>query len=393
MKAKRLAILGRQPELALAELESLLGPGKIRTLGSHAALLDDEVPFTRLGGTIKLADILEQDVKSKGSILQDISKLALPHILATQQQRDISKLQFGISVYGKRCNPRDINRIGLDIKRRIRSKNMSVRLIPNQHQDLNAAQVIHNKLLGARGFELVVFYANDRVTLARTTNVQNINAYTFRDRNKPVRDPLVGMLPPKLAQILINLGSPNLSNSLLDPFCGTGTVLIEAMAMGFEHVYGTDIAPAMVEAAQQNTEWFAKSSAHPAGAPQINLELADACSYEWKPPIEAVAAETYLGPPLRFMPSAAELDLIISDIDDIHRRFLQNIAPQLAQGSRLALAVPAWRQHNRFIDLPVLDDLEKLGYNPTRFEHVKEGLIYHRPEQLVARRVTVLQRK
>jgi hypothetical protein len=57
---KSLAILGRQPKLGLAELESLYGAKHLRPLNG-GALLDlptQEISFKRLGGTVKLAQVL-----------------------------------------------------------------------------------------------------------------------------------------------------------------------------------------------------------------------------------------------------------------------------------------------------------------------------------------------
>ena len=65
--------------------------------------------------------------------------------------------------------------------------------------------------------------------------------------DKPYRDMRRGMLPPKLARSLVNLaiGAKSPSDmTILDPFCGTGTVLMEAMLLG-THVVGTDLAPAV----------------------------------------------------------------------------------------------------------------------------------------------------
>ena len=203
-----------------------------------------------------------------------------------------------------------------------------------------------------------------------------------------MRDPLVGMLPPKLAQTLINLSGANPNQTILDPFCGTGTVLMEAFAMGINS-YGSDISPEMIEATRLNMDWFAKNQQQPS----YNVKLADATSHQWETNIDAVAGETFLGPALRKIPEKHALKTIIHDVDDIHRRFLLNLAPQLTSGVRVCLAVPSWHDSGVFIDLPCLDDLEKLGYNPSSFVFTHNKLVYHRPQQVVGRRILNLVRK
>jgi hypothetical protein len=59
-KAKSLVILGRQPKLGMAELESLYGANHLKELNG-AALLDiptQEINFKRLGGALKIAQVL-----------------------------------------------------------------------------------------------------------------------------------------------------------------------------------------------------------------------------------------------------------------------------------------------------------------------------------------------
>src|SRR6202012_2915276 len=136
-------------------------------------------------------------------------------------------------------------------------------LIPNQSAALNSAQVLHNHLTGPTGFELVLIRQGNQTIFAQTTDEQDIESYTIRDRGRPRRDARVGMLPPKLAQIIINLAGRHLpldttidytlpynqhpvQTRLLDPFGGTGVLLQEAMLLGYA-VQGTDIEQRMID--------------------------------------------------------------------------------------------------------------------------------------------------
>ena len=79
-----------------------------------------------------------------------------------------------------------------------------MRIVPNKALDLSSAQVLHNKLTHRGSWELLLVRGGDKTYLAQTLFVQNIEAYAARDQARPKRDARVGMLPPKLAQILIN---------------------------------------------------------------------------------------------------------------------------------------------------------------------------------------------
>jgi tRNA G10 N-methylase Trm11 len=120
---------------------------------------------------------------------------------------------------------------------------------------LNSAQVLHNKLTTKGAWELLVIKDGKNTILAQTIFVQDIEAYAARDQARPARDARVGMLPPKLAQIMINLANPPKDAAILDPFCGTGVVLQEAMLMGFSTV-GTDLEARMVEYTKKNLDWL-----------------------------------------------------------------------------------------------------------------------------------------
>ena len=126
----------------------------------------------------------------------------------------------------------------------------------------------------------------------------------------------------------------------------------------------------------------------------LGLEQGDAQTMSWQQPIDHVVCETYLGQPLTTLPSPEKLDKIRTGCNELMTAFLKNLAPQLESGTRCCIAIPAWRQKNDFLHLPVVDQLEKLGYNRGSFEHASDqDLIYHRNDQIVARELLVLTRK
>ena len=123
-----------------------------------------------------------------------------------------------------------------------------MRVVPNRAATLSSATSFHNHLTSETKIELLKVGGR----YYRVIQVQNINAYARRDQERPARDAKVGMLPPKLAQILINLaGELRSGATVLDPFCGTGVVLQEALLMGYR-AYGTDVSERMVEYSQRN---------------------------------------------------------------------------------------------------------------------------------------------
>ncbi len=389
-----ISILGRQPAISLAELESLYGADIIRPIGDYAALLDCEptdISPTRLGGVIKHAKLLAE---IKSTNWRDIEKHLSDTVPEHIQYVPEGKFKLGISVYGLDVTPDIINRTNLKLKKLIKATGRSVRVVPNKALELNAAQVLHNQLTRSTGWELLLIRDGSQTLLAQTLYVQDINAYAARDQVRPKRDAFVGMLPPKLAQIIVNLAVGNKHSSeltILDPFCGTGVLLQEAILMGYS-VIGSDISPKMVEFSNENLEWLKKS--HGLSAMSYQLSVADAISATLPDNFDTVATETYLGQPMVTLPDREKFERIVREVDQLHTSFLKNLHGQLKSGTRICLAVPAWRQPNgEFRHLPTLDHLEKLGYTRTSFVHASnDELLYNREDQLVARELVVLTR-
>jgi len=406
------AILGRQPALGIAELESLYGPEHIMPFGENTALLDidcSDIDFDRLGGSIRIAKILSPLPRISW---YEIEKYLIEKTPELAKYID-GKLSFGISVFGLRVNGHQLAKTALQVKKAIKASGVSVRMVPQKETELGSATVLYNKLTAKNGWELLVVSDGITAYLAQTTRIQDIDAYSARDQARPHRDAKVGMLPPKLAQIIINLAVGNnevegrkskaesadhTRTLILDPFCGTGVVLQEAMLMDFD-IYGTDLEPRMVQYTIDNLAWL--DSKYPHKGDYRRIEIGDATKHKWNfsalSNLEPstfnlrIAGETYLGQPLSALPSNEHLSKIIYETNLLHHKFLQNIAKQIPSGTRLCLAVPAWRGKHEFLHLPVLDHLTDMGYTVLRFEHTQQrDLIYHRENQVVGRELLVL---
>ncbi len=386
---KSLAILGRQPAIALAELESLYGSEIISIAGINGALINissDDIDFERLGGVMKLSSVLTTLPSNNWQDVEEVLLKLLPDLAGSL---DEGKLTLGISSYGFNVNPKRINATALTIKKQLRVSGRSIRIVPNKSSELSSAQVLHNKLFGTHNWEILVMRDRNQTIIAKTSHVQDIDAYAARDQARPKRDARVGMLPPKLAQTLINLCNPIPDSTILDPFCGTGVVLQEAALMNLQP-YGTDLEPRMIEYSQKNMDWL-KETHRVSRTP--HLEVADATDHTWTHPFNYIACETYLGRPFTAEPDIATLRKVMADVDTIHQKFLKNVAKQTKKGFRMCIAVPAWKFGRHFKHLNMLDSLESLGYTRMSFAHADvSDLIYHREGQIVGRELIALER-
>lgn len=419
-----ICILGRQPLIGCAELEAVYGAEKVKLITDNVAMVGGTIKHPEyLGGTIKVATQLATVPSTNWRKVADTSAKLLPGLVANME----GKIKLGVSSYGLPVTPRDLTAIGLRLKTELKKHDRSSRVIPNKDPALSSAHVLHNHLTGDRGVEFVFVRDGDQTIIARTTHEQDIEAYAKRDHGRPMRDAYVGMLPPKLAQTMINLASAatgaaevsetsafpagakqDINNHmalsgvdetsddsaasqkrLLDPFCGTGVVLQEAALMGMS-VYGTDVSEKMIRYTRDNLVWL--EDTHDV-KPDKYFHEADATDTTWQQPIDLVVCEGFLGRPISHMPLRETLDQIMHESNAIMKDFLKNIAPQLKSGTPLCVAVPAWHVNGQVIHLAMLDKIEAYGYERVSFTHAtNDNLLYYREDQIVARELLVLKR-
>ena len=422
-----IAILGRQPALGIAEIERVYGSKSINVLSNQSVQINDnKFDVQRFGGVPKAGKLIFELEKNDW---RNVSQKIIQYYSHKWSSFE-GKITLGISVYGFNVDAREVQKVGIIIKQQLKKSGVSLRLIPNPNPALNSAISHHNKLgLAPNKIELIIIRCNDdKVIIAESTGSQNITAYARRDQMRPRRDAFVGMLPPKLAQIMINLAcgqvvdsswyipktlslvegvdgkksqisnteSPShlppttyhLPPTILDPFCGTGVILQEAALIGYS-VYGTDLSDKMVRYSRDNLNWLADSHHI-----QFNwyLQVGDAMKTKWPQPIDAVVCEAYLGQPFNAPPSPPKLDEVVKNCNNIITEFLLNLSNQIKSGTPICIAIPAWRDNNgNFTHLPLISTIARLGYKPHEFTNISQNdLLYFRENQIVARELLVL---
>ncbi|MDO4773760.1 MAG: methyltransferase domain-containing protein [Candidatus Saccharibacteria bacterium] len=423
-----IALLGRQPELSIAELQAVFGRNAVKRRATQVAMVNtDHINITALGGTVKCGVVLHElpaGRNDKGSLIATATWLQQQYVsrLVTTD----GKITLGISAYGLSVTARDVQKTGLLLKSTIKRSGVSVRLIPNSEPALSTATSHNNKLgLSPKKRELFIVAAdNGKIIIAESRGTQNITAYARRDRERPRRDAFVGMLPPKLAQMMVNMAVGALagaattspltasrrasadaraadcsgscitaparrptSRTILDPFCGTGTVLQEALLKDYS-VYGSDISPKMIDYTTENLAWL--QATHRGCGHVMTIRQGDATTHQWPEAssLDAVVCETYLGQPFSAPPRPEKLKEVVGNCNHIISGFLRNIHNQLRPGTPLCIAVPSWQAADgHFTRLPLTRQLAELGYTQLNTTPLR----YHRPGQVVARDILLLR--
>lgn len=192
--------------------------------------------FPTLGGVIKVIQIWNNVDNQASTIAKQLSN-----------EKEEGKITFGLNVYGKSQNA---FKKALDIKKQLRSLGRSARCVNKDASNLSTATTYHEWLI-RKWAEINILFSGDKILVGKTIAIQDIDAYTKRDTSKS-RNMQVGMLPPKLAQMMINLSGATYDQTIYDPFVGLGTILIEAANSGYATLQWSDISPEMVEKSEKN---------------------------------------------------------------------------------------------------------------------------------------------
>jgi tRNA G10 N-methylase Trm11 len=408
--------LGRIPALSLAEIQAILEKIKATYTATFIdqkfLILDikNEIDFKELlpqmGGTIKIAEVLEEHRK-----YGDIFKNVVPVIEKSEKKRSGRK-NIGYSIY---FTPKEDRNKVLEISKEIKtnfirikkdlSKKSSIRIIfPDKNLELKSISVIKNKIL-ENGLEFNFIFLNKKIILSKTIATQDIESYSSRDYGRPKREPRIGMIPPKLSQIMINLAQIKESQVVLDPFCGIGTILQEALLNDYK-VIGSDANAKQVLNSKENLKWLSRK--YIIKYPDYRIFQSDigSISRKIKPnSIDAIVTESILGPVYKKIPRKIEIRQNYNRFEKTYSRFFQIAKTVLRKRSKIVVTIPAYKiKADHYIFAPFIDKLEKIGYSivcPLDKKFIikdikvtdRNSITYDRPDQIVAREVFVFENK
>ncbi len=237
--------LGRQYKLSIAEIGSVFGWENIRDFDRDIAIVETEKILDTntlhlLGGTIRIISLQIPKAGFKEYIESHIKKI----------QSD--KINIALSAYGDEIDRKNLSS---NIKNTMKKHGKNIRYVGENHKNINAGSYKKNRL-GKYQTEYNLVNIGEKTYFGITLACQDVDAYARRDITK-IRDMEIGMMPPKLVQILLNIAShQDTTKTIYDPFCGLGTTLIEAIDAGFHAVYGSDLNPEMVANSKNSVSNF-----------------------------------------------------------------------------------------------------------------------------------------
>lgn len=377
-------VFGSHPALSLAEAQAIFPRAEFRLSGSAAitqADLDPTKSVDRLGGTVKAGRIL-LDLNPTQDVIEGIVELIKTHPRAR-------KILFSLTVFGK--NNKLSSKLPIELKRKLQVEGLSARWFADPDGQVTPAAVKKAGLID-EGYDICLFADEKLISIGFTEAVQDPDAWTLRDMGRPFRDAENGMLPPKLARVLVNLAGEDTNRHLLDPFCGSGTIPMEAALLGYKQITGSDNDPQQVKDTEGNMRWLADRGLIEYEALKDMRFVVSAAAYAHtrvSAPIGAIVTEGYLGTPLKGTESQATLDKEARAIEHIWNEALPTFAKLQPTGGTVVGIWPELTSSYAHAQVDASDAAKQAGY-----EFIgPENLLYSRPEQYVRRKIIVLQKQ
>ena len=232
------------------------------------------------------------------------------------------------------------------------------------------------------------------------TYKQNIKAYTKREFQKPVVDAKSGLLPVKLAKMMVNLSfTKDRVKLLYDPFCGGGTISNEANLMGIKTI-GSDIDKRTIQSAQKNAAWLSGQYHIPETEHQffvmdvreLNINLLK------QKKIDAIVTEPFLGKPLTAPLKLNNADKQNMDsVNAIITESLLQFSSILETGKRAIIIIPCFRTSRGLQKLEISKTFNKYSFKKVDllkdlYIDKAQELLYFRPRAFVLREIFILEK-
>ena len=216
------------------------------------------------------------------------------------------------------------------------------------------------------GLDVVVHCGYGKKLYGYTEYISDVSGFERRDFARSYQDPTT-TVGPRIARVLVNLCSLQSGSTLLDPFCGLGTILQESMMCGYNSV-GVDISQANVRKCFSNLEWFRSEFRI---SPKLWYRVIRADSTELVaddiPPVHGIATEPLLVPKFETNPTSMKAEEILRDVRMKYQELIRAFARLIRSNQKAVVVAPE-----------IVDDRGKL--HTIRVEELMESdLSLYRP--------------
>jgi tRNA G10 N-methylase Trm11 len=332
-----------------------------------------------LGGTIKIGEVktrfptetikeafLKKNKQAKSEIIESLALSSIVDGIAKSEE----KVLFGVSVY---CTESTLRSSSMGIQRFVgsalkdqladlgkKSKFMGFSNERKQAQ-LSHIEVLKKNLVENKA-EVLFCIGRNETFVAYTVAVHNPFEFQKRDIYKPNQRKIFGM-PPRIARIMVNLSACAPGLVLLDPFCGVGTILQEAL-LERAMVVGMDVNPWCIKATSENLEWLVREyGLEGSDFRVLQGDVSKLVEKIGQEAVDCIVCEPDLGPALRQVPTGPYAEKIIEKLEPLYFGFLEQAYRALKPSGRLVLVTPYIKTRSgQSVTMSIGEKIEQLGF-------------------------------
>jgi tRNA G10 N-methylase Trm11 len=231
-------------------------------------------------------------------------------------------------------------------------------------------EIYAKDILSRNMTDFVVLRVGGQYQIGVTAYIPNAVEFRARSNERPVVSSQIS-ISSRLAKVLLNLGGLSKGEVMLDPFCGSGTILSEAIVAGVNCI-GIDKNPVRIENTKRNLQWITSESKDAIGS--YFLMVGDATKLEslldGRTPVDAVVTEPILLPRINYTPRLEKARRMVRNASRLYSESLYSIAVVVRSGGRIVIVAPSLRTSEKRDVSVNLQDLEEVGlraFRPPKF--------------------------
>ncbi len=319
---------------------------------NHSSKIERELSMT--GSLVKMGEVLFEEELEK---VENWKKLIYDNLLILLKDSSIDK-RYSIKV------SLDINtgstkkriHVGSQIRSTIHQLKhdyyLNIKLLPKRKPKSKVSMELspyeyYKENMPNRGVELVCFIVKSKLIVGYTKWVTNPFDDIERDKKRPKRFFTHGT-SLKMARTLVYLAKVHQFGTLLDPFCGTGTILLSALDQRINAI-GIDSDYKCIQASEENLEIAYPPEKQKKLVWQLYKQDSRFLSALNLPLIDAIVTEPYLGPFVKELPAIDEGNKIMKELELLYTEVLGQCIKHLKNKGRIIIIFPLYRYSSEII--------------------------------------------
>jgi len=385
---KYLVDLGSDLELSLAELITVYPNLEIEVVGKNYVIAEAEnwdykEAIHRLAGTRRIGELIFE-----GKNFEEFS---------LSEKIDFNKVpnKINYSINNFNLNNENVKKFRKKVLKEIKNQGIKAFLKKPSHKKEN---ILSPSDFYKKNVDIELnLIKSKKMCVFLTKCVFNHGMYEKRDKEMPVKR-YSQAISIRLARIMINLSSAKKEETLLDPFCGVGTILTEAVLMGLK-VIGTDISFDCVRDSRKNLEHITNKDRKKFNIIRSDAKAIAQTFYENKlNKVAAVVSEPYMGPLIKEPLTFKEIMEIKKKLELLYKEFFFSANKILKQYGRIVFITPVFIAQNKkkfHINMySIIKDVDLKIVNPLFgiIKNFEMPFYYKRPDHKIGREIWVLQK-